>query len=196
MTDAKLYLPVLYGSVRKGARSLAVARFVHARGVLRPKTETRLVLPSELPFGNLVEREWEMELRPPAVDLFVQDMARADGFVIVTPEYNHGIPGTLKNLLDHLYEEWNHKPFALVGAGGQMAGARAVEALRQVVSGVEGISIPYAVNVHSVEKAFAEAGPVVDPEGHARRVDRLWEQLEWYAGALRAARESFPKPGP
>lgn len=56
-----------------------------------------------------------------------------DGFIIVTPEYNHGYPAALKNALDFLYAEWNHKPVAFVSYGAGAGGARAVEQLREVV---------------------------------------------------------------
>jgi NAD(P)H-dependent FMN reductase len=57
-----------------------------------------------------------------------------DGFIIVTAEYNHGYPASIKNALDYLYVEWNNKPLALVGYGYSANGARAIEQLRQVAS--------------------------------------------------------------
>lgn len=60
-----------------------------------------------------------------------------DGFIIVTPEYNHGYPGSLKNALDYLYTEWNNKSVAFVGYGYSASGSRAVMQLRQVVYGLQ-----------------------------------------------------------
>ena len=182
-----LYLPVLYGTVRVDRHSLPVARFVRDRLAKRTDVETRLFDPRELPFGNLERREWEMDPRPPEVARFVDEMARADGFVIVTPEYNYGIPGALKNVLDHLFDEWNRKPFALVGAGGISGGLRALDNLRQVVAGLDAVAVPAHVPVPFVQKEFTEDGPV-DEEKWAKRVDRMLDELEWYARALRAAR--------
>jgi len=88
-----LYLPVILGTIRHDRKSEWVARFVVDRLGKRPGVSSRLVDPRELPFGNLDVREWEMDPQPPAVAAFVQDMARADGFVIVAPEYNHGSSG-------------------------------------------------------------------------------------------------------
>src|SRR5580658_3206161 len=113
-----LYLPIIYGSIRAERKSIHVARFAVERLALRPDVETRLFDPIDFPFGNLEFREWEWKSAPPSVGQFVAEMGRADGFIIVTPEYNHGYPGTVKNLMDHLYDEWNRKPFGLVGAGG------------------------------------------------------------------------------
>ncbi|HEX2022090.1 MAG TPA: NADPH-dependent FMN reductase [Candidatus Thermoplasmatota archaeon] len=183
-----LYLPVIHGTVRAERRSFGVARFVASRLARRPGVETRIFDPRDLPFGNLVATEWEMDPRPPEVDAFVREMARADGFVLVAPEYNHGIPGALKNVLDALYDEWGRKPFGLVGVGGVSGGLRAVEHLRPVISGLGAVSVPAHVAVQQVTKAFNDEGPVADAQDWERRVDRFLDEVAWYARALKAGR--------
>lgn len=192
--DSRLYLPVLYGTVREPRASLGVARFVARELAQRPGVETRLFDPRELPLGNLVRREWETDPPDPAVQGFVAEMRRADGFVVVTPEYNHGIPGTLKNLIDHLYDEWGRKPFGIVSAGGIAGGLRATEMLRLVLAGVSAISIPAQVPVFRVQDAFDENGPTSESERWAQRLDRFFTELEWYARALATARRDAPSP--
>jgi NAD(P)H-dependent FMN reductase len=189
-----LYLPILFGTLRADRRSIHVARYAQERLALRPGVETRLFDPKDLPFGNLERRAWEWPNAPESVPRFVAEMTRADGFVIVTPEYNRGYPGTLKNLLDHLYDEWGRKPFGLVGAGGIYAGARAVDGLRLVIPGLGGISIPGMIGVANVEKTFGEGGPTSDRAGWERRFDRFYAELEWYARALKRARQEDPAP--
>lgn len=184
-----LYLPVLLGTVREGNRSRHVARHVVSRIEARGQ-RSRLVDPDELPFGDLRRREWEMEPRPPEVAAFVDDMARADGFVIVSPEYNYGYPGTLKNLLDALYDEWNRKPFGLVGVGGVSGGLRMMDQLRQVVAGLEAVAVPAHVPVQFVAKEQGPDGAFLEPEKWDHRFDKLLEELEWYARALKRAREA------
>ena len=188
-----LFIPVIYGTVREGRRSIGVARFVHERLAKRADIEARLYDPRELPFGDLVAREWEMDPQPPEVARFVREMARADAFVIVTPEYNYGIPGALKNVLDHLYDEWNRKPFGLVGAGGVSGGLRALDNLRQVVSGLGAVVVPRHLPVPFVQKEFTEDGPN-DADKWAGRVDALLDEVEWYARALKPAREAVTSP--
>lgn len=191
---ATVYLPVLYGTVREPRASWGVAQFVVRELAKRPGVETRLFDPRELPLGNLVRREWEMQPPSPIVQHFVAEMGRADGFVVVTPEYNHGIPGTLKNLLDHLYDEWGRKPFGIVSAGGIAGGLRATEMLRQVISGLSAISIPAQVPVFQVQDHFDESGPTTDEERWVQRLDRFFGELEWYARALAVARANGPPP--
>lgn len=185
-----LYLPILLGTVREERKSVRVARFVAERMAAHPEVESRLFDPAEWPFGNLVRREWEMDPRAPEVDAFVVEMARADGFVVVAPEYNHGYPGALKNMLDAVFDEWNRKPFALVGCGGISGGIRMIEQLRQVVGGLGAVPIPSSVPVQFVGRTFAEDGPAADAEDWARRFDKLILDLAWYARALKSAREA------
>jgi NAD(P)H-dependent FMN reductase len=186
-----LDLPVLLGSVRHERKSEWVARYVVDRLAKRPGVTSHLVDPRDLPFGNLDLREWEMDPQPPEVTRFVQDMARADGFVVVCPEYNHGYPGALKNLLDALYDEWNRKPFALVGVGGISGGLRAIDNLRQVVGGLGAVTVPAHVPVTFVGKSFTPEGPL-DAAEWDRRFGKLFEDLEWYASALQRARAESP----
>lgn len=184
-----LYLPVLLGTVRDGSRSEWVAAYARDRLAQRPGVETRLFDPDAWPFPNLVAREWEMDPQPPRVAEFVREMARADGFVVVAPEYNHGYPGALKNMLDALFDEWNRKPFALVGVGGVSGGLRMLEQLRLVVAGLHAVSVPAHVPVQAVAKEWTAAGPH-EPDKWGPRFDKLFDELAWYARALKAARHA------
>jgi NAD(P)H-dependent FMN reductase len=184
----ELYLPILLGTIRRGNRTGDVARFVLSRGRRFPEVETRIVDPATLPFANLVEREWEMAERPPEIAGFVDEMARADGFLIVTPEYNYGIPGTLKNLLDLVYDEWNRKPFGLLGVGAIAGGQRAVDQLRVIVAGLGAVSVPRPVAIPRVASSFGPDGPTDDIERVNTTIDGLWRDLIWYARALKVAR--------
>jgi NAD(P)H-dependent FMN reductase len=183
-----LDIPVILGTVREGRRSEHVARYVHARLAARPGTTSRFVDPRELGFGNLVQREFEMAQRPAKVESFVTEMTHADAFVIVTPEYNYSIPGALKNLLDLTFKPWNRKPFGLVGCGGVSGGLRAIDTLRQIVSGLGAVTVPPHVPVPHVGRAFGPDGPTAEAEEWNKRIDSFLEQVEWYARALKAAR--------
>jgi NAD(P)H-dependent FMN reductase len=79
-------------------------------------------------------------------------VARADAFVFVTPEYNHGINAALKNAIDYLHVEWRHKPVGFVSYGGVAAGTRAGPALKQVVGSLSMVAVLEAVNIPFVAK--------------------------------------------
>jgi len=186
-----LYLPVILGTVREGRQSIHVARYVVAQMAARQGVEARLFDPVDLPFGPLRQREWEMNPQSDSVRAFVQEMARADGYVVVAPEYNFGYPGILKDILDALYDEWNRKPFALVGVGGMSGGLRMIDQLRQVVSGLGAVTVPTHVPVSYAGRSFSPEGPA-NPDEWSRRFAKLFEELEWYARALKRARQESP----
>jgi len=84
-------------------------------------------------------------------------IAEGDGFIVITPEYNHGYPGVLKNALDIIYPEWSRKPVGFVSYG-SAGGARVIEQLRQVVIELDMIPLTRAINLMSATyKAIQEA---------------------------------------
>ncbi|KKU90795.1 MAG: NADPH-dependent FMN reductase [Candidatus Jorgensenbacteria bacterium GW2011_GWA1_48_11] len=116
-------------------------------------------------------------------------IAEADGFIIVTPEYNHGYPAVLKNTLDWIYYEWNNKPIGFVSYG-TVGGARAVEQLRQVAIELQMAPIREAVHIPLPWTLIDEKGNlkpgVLEPFKPA--AENFLNQLIWWAKALKAAR--------
>lgn len=82
----------------------------------------------------------------PAVRKWSEKIKEANAFIIVSPEYNHGYPGVLKNAIDHLYREWNRKPIGFISYG-SVAGARVVEQLRLVAIELQLIPIQNAIHI-------------------------------------------------
>jgi NAD(P)H-dependent FMN reductase len=182
-----LHIAVLLGTVREGRQSEHVARFILQRLKAR-SVDASLVDPATLWFGDLAHKALDAETATGAKLDFIRAMTQADGFVIVTPEYNYSFPGALKNLLDVTHKPWNRKPFGLVGAGGVSGGLRAIDSLRQVITGLAAITVPAHVPVQSVGKTFGPDGPLVDVEAWTNRIDRFLDEVLWYAEALKAAR--------
>ena len=110
----------------------------------------------------------------------------ADGYVLVTPEYNHGYPASLKNALDHVYTEWVRKPVSFVSYGGPGGGARAVEQLRQVVIELQMAPLRQQVLIHRFWTKLGHDGFLSD--GHEDEATELLDELVWWAGALSTAR--------
>jgi NAD(P)H-dependent FMN reductase len=113
----------------------------------------------------------------------------ADGFLVITNEYNHGYSAALKNTLDHYFVEWNRKPISFLGYG-NVGGARAIEQLRQVAVELDMASVRPTVNV--LGKLFmdirggTDANEVLEPL--VPRLEALLEDLHWWATALGNAR--------
>lgn len=115
-------------------------------------------------------------------------IAEADGYIIVTPEYNHGYPSSLKTALDYPYDEWNKKAVGFVGySDGMSAGIRSVEQLRQVAIQLQLAPIRQAMYFPNVVTAFEGDSPV-DP-GMQKRLETFVNELLWWTGALKVARE-------
>jgi NAD(P)H-dependent FMN reductase len=116
----------------------------------------------------------------------------ADGFIFVTPEYNHGYPAALKNAIDHLYHQWVHKPAAIVNYGGFASGYRAAEQLRQVFIEVKMAPVREQVGISLVPGAIPSLDAEPGSQGEAylqRALDGMLAELLWWEAALTPARE-------
>ena len=181
---ASLFIPVILGTARVGRRSEYAARFVFEELKKREGIETALldVRDFRLP---ATDDSGETDIAKKLSTI----TARADGFIIVSPEYNHGYPGELKMLLDMSDGEYTKKPVAICGVSeGTMGGARMMEQLRNVILDLHATPILEAVYFAKVEELFDETGMIKD-EAYHRRAGKMFDELVWYADALKAARE-------
>lgn len=127
---------------------------------------------------------------------FAERVAAADGFVVLTPEYNHGYPGPLKAAIDSARREWFAKPVAFVSYGGISGGLRAVEQLRTVFSELHVTTVRDTVSLHNAQVLFdADGAPATSMEGAEAAAQVLMAQLSWWALSLREARHKRPYPG-
>ena len=184
-----LNIPILYGSVREARVGIRAARFVEAALRRRGHTPTLIdAAEQRLPLLDRMYKEYERGAAPPVLEALAQLYRQADAFVIVSGEYNHGIPPGLKNLLDHFLEEYFFRPSAIVcySAGG-FGGVRAAMQLRMTLAELGMSSIPSLLPVPRVQDAFTPAGEPTDPAFEGR-CERFFRDLEWYAGALKSAR--------
>ena len=116
-------------------------------------------------------------------------IASFDGYIFVTPEYNHGIPGALKNAIDFVYSEWNNKAAGFVGYG-SAGGARSVESLRLVMAELQiaDVRAQVALSLFTDFENFTAFKPAAY---HQKSVDALFDQVIAWAGALRTLREKI-----
>jgi len=128
------------------------------------------------------------------VSAYRQRLAVADAFVVITSEYNHGYPASLKTAFDNAKHEWRAKPIGFVSYGGLSGGLRAVEQLRQVVAEIHMVSIRETVSFHQAKRRFDESGHTQDGAA-IDAAERMIRQLAWWALALRTARTADPYPG-
>ncbi|MDQ0796489.1 NADPH-dependent FMN reductase [Streptomyces sp. B1I3] len=122
-------------------------------------------------------------------------LARADAFVVVTPEYNHSFPAPLKHLIDAHFTEWQAKPVAFVSYGGVSGGLRAVEHLRLVFSELHAVPVRDTVSFHHAGALFDDRGRPKDPAPCDAAAKTMLDQLVWWGRSLREARERHPYGG-
>src|SRR6202165_2347513 len=115
----------------------------------------------------------------------------ADAILIVTPEYNYGMPGSLKNAFDFLSHEWNYKPVAFVSYGGMSGGMRSVQMAKGGVTTLKMMPLPEAVNIHMVPK-YIHDGQFIPEETHVNSLTKVLGELTRWAAALRAMRVAQP----
>lgn len=184
----QLNIPVLLGTNRKLRQSAFVAKWVVGEMEKRPEIRTRLfdVVDFDLPrddYGQGLKDQF-----PEWRDAIVQ----ADGLVIVTPEYNHGYPGSLKAVLDLLLREYVHKAVAFVGvSAGPWGGTRVIEAMVPMCREL-GLAVCFTdLNFPKVEKLFDQQGTLLDP-AFEQRAKGFLDELVWMSSVLKWGRANVP----
>ncbi|HEY9404171.1 MAG TPA: NAD(P)H-dependent oxidoreductase [Pyrinomonadaceae bacterium] len=183
-TERPLFIPVILGTPRKGRMSEHVARFVFGQLEKRAGVETELIdvralnLPTD-DAGEAIKHEG-----------FSRACERADGLVIVAPEYNHGYPGLLKHALDTNLKEYIHKAVGVCGvSAGGFGGTRVVENLLPVLRELGLVAIFSDGNFSRVRKIFDESGALLD-ESYIKRTESFLGELVWMSRTLRHGREN------
>ena len=180
---------VIYGSARRDRQGIKAARFV-MRQLEERQHDVTLVdtLENPLPLLDLMYKEYAEGDAPEAMQRVSEILEAADGFVIVSAEYNHSIPAALKNLLDHYQSEYLYKPSAIVTySAGPFAGVRSLVNLRGILAELGTPSIPSSFPVSNIHNAFDGDGAALQ-EAYEKRVVKFLDEYEWYAHALRAQR--------
>ncbi len=187
---ATLRTAVIYGSVREKRQGIKAARFVvrHLQGRGHDVTLVDAAAHG-LPLLDRMYKEYEQGEAPAEMQCVAGILDAADGFVIVSGEYNHSIPPALKNLLDHFQREYLYKPSGIVTySGGPFGGVRGLVNLRGILAELGTPSIPSAFPIPRVQNAFDEDGNALEP-AYDERIGKFLDEFEWYAVALKRARE-------
>ena len=185
---SKLKIAVILGSTRPGRNGSAVADWVLDRAGARTAAEYELVDLADWPLPFMDEP------MPPSMGHYQGDHTKAwaakvaefDGYVFVTPEYNHSIPAVLKNAIDFAYAEWNNKASAIVSYG-TVGGVRAAEHLRGIASAVQ-LAHVHQQLTFSLFTDFENASLFKPGGHHDAAATRLFEELESWSAALRTVR--------
>lgn len=183
--DQKIVVAVLAGTTRAQRRSIKAAQYVAEFGRKLENVEVIFVDPNDFTFqgdGN------DPEGKDPR---YTEIVGKADAFFIVTPEYNHSFPGSLKRMLDSELQLYNHKPVAFAGVSdGNWGGTRAVESLVPAVRETGLVVMSFDVFFPRVQDIFDEEG-TMKPEFESmyiKNLGKLYTELLWFARVLKAAK--------
>ena len=191
-------IAVILASVRDGRAGPAFAGWVGEQAAMYgfdvdvidlAAFELPLALPAASPKGAGDEYP-----RPEAMRDLTARLDAADGFVIVTPEYNHSYPASLKAAIDWHFTQWQAKPVAFTSYGGWAGGRHAVLHLENVFTELHAVTIQAGLLFPTYWEHLDDAGRPTDPDAPVA-AKAMFDQLAWWAGALRAARAEVPYPG-
>lgn len=194
-TETTMTVSVIVGSTRPSRFAAEPARWILEHLHRRPQVTARLLDLKDftLPFFEesvtpiaLGDSRYEHE----TVVRWSEAIEESDAFVIVSPEYNHGYPGVLKNALDYLYREWNRKPVAFVGYGG-VGGARVIQQLRQVAVELQMVPVRNAVHLPLPPLlAHIQGGDVREELAKEdTKADQMLDDLLWWTATLKTGRQ-------
>lgn len=178
-----LQIAVLAGTTRVRRESIHAARLVAAVGREQKGVEITFADPADLHFdgdGN------DPEGKNPR---YTEIVKKAEAFFIVTPEYNHSFPGSLKRMLDSELKHYIHKPVAFAGCSSQRwGGVRAIEALVSTVREMGMVATFTDVNFPQIETLFDEKGELLEP-AYRKYIESAYAELIWMARTLKWGRE-------
>lgn len=176
---------VIYGSVRSKRQGIKAARFVVRRLEERGHDVTLVdPLVDSLPLLDRMYKEYDEGRAPETLERLAGLFRAADGFVVVSGEYNHSVPPALSNLLDHFMSEYFWRPAGIACySAGPFGGVRAAIQLRALLGEVGLVTVPSIFAVSRVGKSFDDDGTALD-DAYPRRIGKFLDELEWYAEAL------------
>lgn len=186
--DKPIVIAVLAGTTRQQRLSIRAARYVAEFGAGLPGIEIIFVDPKDFIFSGDGKDPEGQDPRYSAI------AARADAFFIVTPEYNHSFPGSLKRMLDSEWQNYNRKPVLIAGASnGNWGGVRAVEALTVSVRQMGLIVTRLNVYFSWVQNLFDDNNqPVADKKEEIdKNILTAYNELIWFTKTLQYGRENF-----
>lgn len=188
-SEDPLRIAVIIASTREGRVGPTVAQWVESKLSSSPTMTWNEVdlLHCRLP-QHITDRPDERTIE------YGRDISQADGYVFVTPEYNHGYPANLKQAIDLLDTEWHGKVAAFVSYGGAAGGLRAVEQLRQVLAELHVATVRDTVSLHRVRSNIDQHGRLIADSHTEETMAVMLDRLGWWTEALRLARRSNGYP--
>jgi NAD(P)H-dependent FMN reductase len=189
---------VFYGSYRSDRMGIRLAQFMVER-LRRRRCDVELIDAKavNLPMLDRMYKEYPKGEAPPALEALAGKIREADGFILITGEYNWGVQPGLKNLTDHFLEEWFWRPVAIASySAGRLSGARSATAWHGTLSEMGMIVISSTIAVGPIGQALSAEGEPLDASGAAleHAFPRFADDLLWWVEAAKEQRRRKPPP--
>jgi NAD(P)H-dependent FMN reductase len=179
-----MFVPILLCTARESNSSKHVANYVLEKTKQHCGFETELLSVKDFHLDATIAA-WQEDSRK--LD-WQQTVEKADGLILVCPEYNHSFPGEFKLLIDTIFDEYQRKPWAVCTvSGGGIGGTRVAEQLNNLAIGLKMVPTPNPLYFTKVKELFDEDGKMVN-EKYEERTQKFLEDFEWYVDALKQAR--------
>ncbi|MBX0331842.1 NAD(P)H-dependent oxidoreductase [Pontibacter sp. HSC-14F20] len=189
------HITLISSSVRTGRKSHRVALYLQKYLEAHQLATTEIVDLKAYDFPLFHERYSRLEEPTAAMQDFREKIVKADGVVIVTPEYNGGYPASLKNVVDLLYDEWHRKPVAIsTVSGGAFGGTQVITSLQFSLWKMRAWTVPAMFPVPKVQDNYDEEGDAADKEATDKRANHFLRELLWCVEAKKKMDESTDKP--
>lgn len=186
-------IKIIAGSTRPGRFNIQPANWIYNIAKERKDAEVELldlaeinlplldepIPPSQGKYSKEHTKKWADKIR------------EADGFIIVSPEYNHGIPAALKNAIDFLFAEWHYKPVSFISYGSLAGGARAVEHLRGVAGEVKMYDLREQILFPNYWDNMNDEGEYQFSDQHIKAANQMIHDTVFWAGQMKRARQEM-----
>lgn len=186
-------IKVLTGSVRPNRFNIQPATWIYEFAGKRKDIEAELLdlMEINLPFLNEPMSASQKQYSKPYTKKWSKTIDSSDGFIFVTPEYNHSISPVLKNAVDYLYHEWNYKPISFISYGSLAGGSRAVEHWRGIAAELKMYDLREQILLPNYWDNLSKSGRYQFNERHEGAASQLLDSLIFWAKAMKKARENL-----
>jgi NAD(P)H-dependent FMN reductase len=181
-----MILKIIIASTRPGRKGPIIASWIYEAAKNHGGFEVELIDLAEvnLPFLDEPHHPRLKKYEHEHTKAWSNIIDKADAYIFVTPEYNYGFPGTLKNALDFLFEEWGYKPAGIVSYGGLSAGTRATQMLKQVLQALKMVATPTSVNIPFFPKFITAEEKFMPDEMLELSAKGMFAEIEKWGQAL------------
>lgn len=188
-----LTIKILTGSIRPGRFNIQPAQWIYGLAQQHPDINAELLDLEEidLPFLDEPALPAQGKYQKEHTKRWSAMIDEADGFIFVTPEYNHSFSPVLKNAVDYLFNEWNYKPVSFISYGSLAGGARAVEHLRAVAGEVKMYDLREQILLPNYWDHVNEKGEYQFNERHVASAKEILDSLVFWAGIMKNARQEL-----